>query len=89
MRGLRGRLHRSWWHTPRRVRGLTGLCVAALPTAGAVTTTVLAGVRDGSAEPGLPSAAQSEIDRSPAVKSRQVLRLRLPRPVRRRRGTPP
>ncbi|MFI8455327.1 hypothetical protein [Kitasatospora sp. NPDC085464] len=38
---------RVWWNTPRLVRGLTGLCLAALLAAGTATGTVLGGARDG------------------------------------------
>ncbi len=44
-------LARGWWTTPRLVRGLTALCVAALLTAAAVTATVLSGARQGIDDP--------------------------------------
>lgn len=40
-------LSREWWNTPRLVRALAGLCLAALLTAAAVAATVLGGARDG------------------------------------------
>ncbi|WP_280714395.1 hypothetical protein [Kitasatospora sp. MAP5-34] len=40
-------LTRGWWNTPRTVRALTGLCLAALLGFTAVAATVLGGARDG------------------------------------------
>ncbi|MFI9330219.1 hypothetical protein ACIGZJ_22065 [Kitasatospora sp. NPDC052868] len=54
----RGWFHRSWWNTPRLVRGLTGLCLAALLTTAAATATVLTGARDGSDTIGHHAAPQ-------------------------------
>ncbi|MFB7676022.1 hypothetical protein ACFC26_31915 [Kitasatospora purpeofusca] len=51
-------LHRSWWHTPRLVRGLTGVCLAALLIAGAAGATVLGGVREGTDTIGHRAAPQ-------------------------------
>ncbi|MFG2848977.1 hypothetical protein ACGF12_38425 [Kitasatospora sp. NPDC048296] len=49
---------RAWWNTPRIVRGLTGLCLAALLAAGAATGTVLGGARDGTDVIGHQAAPQ-------------------------------
>ncbi|TWE17892.1 hypothetical protein [Kitasatospora atroaurantiaca] len=40
-------LSRAWWHTPRLVRGLTALCLAALLATAALAATVLGGAREG------------------------------------------
>ncbi|MER5639104.1 hypothetical protein ABT095_19320 [Kitasatospora sp. NPDC002227] len=45
--GQRSWRSRAWWHTPRLVRGLTGICLVALLVAGVVTGAVLAGARGG------------------------------------------
>lgn len=49
---------RAWWTTPRLVRGLTGLCLAALLVATTVTAAVLGGARDGTDVTGTPHAAR-------------------------------
>ncbi|MFJ4670722.1 hypothetical protein [Kitasatospora purpeofusca] len=51
-------LHRSWWHTPRLVRGLTGICLAVLLAAAAATATVLGGAREGTDAIGHRAAPQ-------------------------------
>ena len=49
---------RTWWSTPRLVRGLTGLCLVALLAAGTATGTVLGGARDGTDVIGHQAAPQ-------------------------------
>ncbi|WP_051836408.1 hypothetical protein [Streptomyces sp. NRRL WC-3742] len=49
---------RAWWNTPRLVRGLTGLCLAALLAAGTATGAVLGGARDGTDVIGHQAAPQ-------------------------------
>ncbi|MFI8462074.1 hypothetical protein [Kitasatospora sp. NPDC085464] len=49
---------RDWWNTPRLVRGLTGLCLAALLAAGAATGAVLDGAREGTDVIGHQAAPQ-------------------------------
>ncbi|MEU4588399.1 hypothetical protein AB0F92_41200 [Kitasatospora aureofaciens] len=49
---------RTWWNTPRLVRGLTGLCLVALLAAGTATGTVLGGARDGTDVIGHQAAPQ-------------------------------
>ncbi|MEU8515917.1 hypothetical protein AB0C76_30710 [Kitasatospora sp. NPDC048722] len=49
---------RAWWNTPRLVRGLTGLCLAALLVAGTATAAVLGGARDGTDVIGHQAAPQ-------------------------------
>ncbi|MEU8925555.1 hypothetical protein AB0D10_32270 [Kitasatospora sp. NPDC048545] len=59
-RHLSGRSWRSrdWWNTPRLVRALTGLCLAALLVAGAATGAVLGEARDGTDVIGHQAAPQ-------------------------------
>ncbi|MGK4584023.1 hypothetical protein [Kitasatospora sp. HPMI-4] len=52
-------LQPSSWNTPRLVRVLTGLCLAALLTAGAITATVLGGARTGTDGIGHDKAPQA------------------------------
>ncbi|MEU7090566.1 hypothetical protein [Kitasatospora aureofaciens] len=49
---------RTWWNTPRLVRGLTGLCLVALLATGTATGTVLGGARDGTDVIGHQAAPQ-------------------------------
>ncbi|MFI9321589.1 hypothetical protein ACIGXI_17645 [Kitasatospora aureofaciens] len=49
---------RTWWNTPRLVRGLTGLCLVALLAAGTATATVLGGARGGTDVIGHQAAPQ-------------------------------
>ncbi|MEV7775735.1 hypothetical protein [Kitasatospora sp. NPDC086791] len=49
---------RAWWTTPRLVRALTGLCLAALLVAATVIAAVLGGARDGTDVIGHQAAPQ-------------------------------
>ncbi|MFG2848383.1 hypothetical protein ACGF12_35275 [Kitasatospora sp. NPDC048296] len=57
--GLRTVGSRSYWTTPRLVRGLTALSLATLIGLGATATTVLGGVRDGTDTIGHRAAPQA------------------------------
>ncbi|MFD8706447.1 hypothetical protein ACFV1W_28235 [Kitasatospora sp. NPDC059648] len=58
-RGLRRVASRAHWTTPRLVRGLTALSLAALVGLGATATAVLAGARDGTDTIGHRAAPQA------------------------------
>lgn len=60
--GIRARipaLSGSWWNTPRLVRALTALCLAALLGLAAATASVLGGARDGTDTIGHRAAPQA------------------------------
>ncbi|MDH6140398.1 MULTISPECIES: hypothetical protein [Kitasatospora] len=62
---------RSWWTTPRLVRGLSALCVAVRPGAAAVSATVLGGARQGIDDIGHRAAPQGRPQRRPVLRAQR------------------